>query len=539
VNDTIKKDCRVSIEFENGYRIERTRNYEKNNSLKIFYKNEYLENFEKGNLKDSQRMLEEDILGINYETFIKSIICDNNVRFLISDSKLRRKMIEELLGLEKFDVLLENTKNEFKMKQQERMEMKMRMENREREIMRLLNEWKEIQLDSTDTLEIRMKEYKEMDCLLTEIKREKLNVQQDSKLEEHRNTLQMKLKYLNEKNQEGKWNELLQKIKKMKEEKEKSMQGVVLHVNEKIKILKEIQETPLSQCPICSQTFKNEIIDSNLQTLSKHGNVKDIDFHLFHLNKEMERMGMEMKSDQVEKNTILKELEFLPVTVSNIQKLNELHSREMKYSNHLLKLKYEMERLKNDSKRRERIQDSMDKMKKENEMEKWRELDREMEMLEFWSSSFQKKQSKSNSKMTLRSFLLEESIVDLNLLLKEYSEFLNSEKIISFDKELNLEQTDYGKRSSGQRKRNDLVILFALFDLVKQKGKFKSNFLCLDEVFDALDFEGKNQIHQLLNVLSQKIQKIFIISHSSEMIKGSKNIIKTTFNSTNGTSYEF
>jgi DNA repair exonuclease SbcCD ATPase subunit len=316
-------------------------------------------------------------------------------------------------------------------------------------------------------------------------------------------------------------------------------------VNEKIEILKEIQETNPSHCPICTQELKNwNEMNSNFQELKKQGNVqsKNLDFQIFHLNKEMERVEMEMKMEEEEKNKISKELENVPRMESNsIQRLNELHSREMKYSNHLLKLKYEMEKVKNDSKRIQRIQDSIEKIKKENEMENYKELDKEIEMLEFWATSFQKKQNKSTfgTVGTLRSFLLEESILDLNQLLKEYSEFLNSEKTISFDKELNLEQSDYGKRSSGQRKRNDLVILFALFDLVKQKGKFKSNFLCLDEVFDALDFEGKNQIHQLLNVLSQKIQKIFIISHSSEMIKGSKNIIKTSFNSTNGTSYEF
>jgi hypothetical protein len=219
VNDSAKKDCRVSIEFENGYKIERSRNYEKNNSLKIYYKNEYLENFEKGNLKDSQRILEEDILGINYETFIKSIICDNNVRFLISDSKLRRKMIEELLGLEKFDILLENTKNEIKEKNQQRMEMKMRMDNNEREIMRLMNEWKE--MDSFPSTpqqeEEKLKEYKEIEFILTEIKREKMKVEQDSKQEEYRLSLHLKLKYLKEKNHEGKWNELLKKMKHWKE----------------------------------------------------------------------------------------------------------------------------------------------------------------------------------------------------------------------------------------------------------------------------------------------------------------------------------
>ena len=83
VNDKIKKNCKVKIEFENGYgkklnywyfffltslsspslkEIERTRNFEKKNSLKIYFKGKYLEKFEKGNMKDSQKILEEELM---------------------------------------------------------------------------------------------------------------------------------------------------------------------------------------------------------------------------------------------------------------------------------------------------------------------------------------------------------------------------------------------------------------------------------------------------------------------------------------------
>ena len=87
---------------------------------------------------------------------------------------------------------------------------------------------------------------------------------------------------------------------------------------------------------------------------------------------------------------------------------------------------------------------------------------------------------------------------------------------------------DYAKRSAGQRKRNDLAIMFSLFELVRQRSNFRSNFMMLDEVFDALDSRGQESVRSLLGMLAaSRISKIFIITHSP-LIDRSQLIIHAT-----------
>jgi DNA repair exonuclease SbcCD ATPase subunit len=57
-----KKTCKVEIEFENGYKIIRTRSYNKT-MLKIYKDDIYLEDFEKSSTKISMNYFIENILG--------------------------------------------------------------------------------------------------------------------------------------------------------------------------------------------------------------------------------------------------------------------------------------------------------------------------------------------------------------------------------------------------------------------------------------------------------------------------------------------
>jgi len=132
--------------------------------------------------------------------------------------------------------------------------------------------------------------------------------------------------------------------------------------------------------------------------------------------------------------------------------------------------------------------------------------------LNFWDKAFDKKSKKildvlpiedengdpvpvaptqrqiaKNQFITMRSYMLEQSIDDLNKILKDYYNLLGPNSLpISFDNNLMIRE-DFGKRSAGQRRRNHLVIFFSLFELVRQQSRFLPNFLMLDEVFDAID----------------------------------------------------
>ena len=78
---------------------------------------------------------------------------------------------------------------------------------------------------------------------------------------------------------------------------------------------------------------------------------------------------------------------------------------------------------------------------------------------------------------------------------------------------------DFGKRSGGQRKRNHLVVFFALFELVRQRSSFRADFLMLDEVFDALDKNGQEDVVSCIMALQQqRLSKVFLITHSAHVL---------------------
>jgi ABC-type iron transport system FetAB ATPase subunit len=77
-----------------------------------------------------------------------------------------------------------------------------------------------------------------------------------------------------------------------------------------------------------------------------------------------------------------------------------------------------------------------------------------------------------------------------------------------------------------------------LFELVRDQGKFKSDFLLLDEVFDSLDSIGKEEIFLIMDYLLTKVSKIFLITHSDDIIQfQNKNIIHVKKNDFQNSDY--
>lgn len=139
----------------------------------------------------------------------------------------------------------------------------------------------------------------------------------------------------------------------------------------------------------------------------------------------------------------------------------------------------------------------------------------ELSMTKFWEMAFDK-QSKGTVG-TVRAFVFEDIVKELNAICGGYMEQLQTKEQynlkLSLTADLEMEQV-YGKRSGGERKRTDLAILFALFELVRSQSRFVPDFLMLDEVFDALDHDGRHLVGQVLSSLSKRLEKILVITHT-------------------------
>lgn len=81
---------------------------------------------------------------------------------------------------------------------------------------------------------------------------------------------------------------------------------------------------------------------------------------------------------------------------------------------------------------------------------------------------------------------------------------------------------DYKSFSGGERKRIDIAIVLAMQRVAEMMGRFQSNILIFDEVFDQLDSEG---IDTVINYLrNYEKNSIFMISHN-DLVQDVDNIV--------------
>jgi DNA repair exonuclease SbcCD ATPase subunit len=76
---------------------------------------------------------------------------------------------------------------------------------------------------------------------------------------------------------------------------------------------------------------------------------------------------------------------------------------------------------------------------------------------------------------------------------------------------------DYKAQSEGEKKRADLSVALALQDLVMSRADSATNFVVYDEVFDALDEIGCENVVTLLKERQKQVGTIFVITHSAHL----------------------
>ena len=103
---------------------------------------------------------------------------------------------------------------------------------------------------------------------------------------------------------------------------------------------------------------------------------------------------------------------------------------------------------------------------------------------------------------------------------KEYAKHVFNTDNISFALEGNAINISYDNKqleslSGGERQKVDLIIQFALRDMMCQYLSFTSNILFVDECFDGLDVVGCQKIIDLIAENICDVESIFIITHHS------------------------
>jgi DNA repair exonuclease SbcCD ATPase subunit len=488
INSINKKELEVFVEFQKGadhFRIER------GISPKIFniHKNGELLNQEASS-RDYQKILENEILGLNYKTFHQTIVLSTAsfVPFMKLPAATRREVIEDILDISIFS----------KMK----VVLKKRLDDNQNQLTNLVND---IRLQKE-----RIRQHKEYQKKLQEH-----NEEQEQKLlgkikerKEQRKEIHQKL--------QKKTNELIELekefIPKQKEYDKKNKQIMEKDSQTKSSI-KEIRQKieffdTNDVCPTCAQNISIEVKQqSKGKEKQKIKEIKDI-----------------VESLEKEKNLLREE-------AKQIKELNEKWNH-LKWTE-IQELSFYLSKLDNEipDLEQELLSSSKNSVLDKSVIGEYDDLYEELIRLEEQRNDELEKQSYLG---TIKEFLKDDGIKGMmvrnylpviNDLLNKYLNIMDFFVSFYFDEHFNetvlsrhRDNFTFGSFSEGEKSRLNLAILFTFRQIAKIKNSTSCNLLFLDEVFDSsLDKDGLDKLIEILDSEGENNSNIVVISHSEDV----------------------
>lgn len=124
-------------------------------------------------------------------------------------------------------------------------------------------------------------------------------------------------------------------------------------------------------------------------------------------------------------------------------------------------------------------------------------------------------------KRDFRGILLTNVIDFINQKVKEYSEYVFDGSNIQFaidgnNISITYQDKEYEMLSGGEKQKIDLIVQFAIRDMLCTYLNFDCNILVLDEIFDALDSTGCSKIIDMISRKLTGVNSIYIISHHAD-----------------------
>ncbi len=572
INNKTNKKMSIEIYFDN-IKILRSR---KPDGLKLWRSNDGTFNeateLTRGEIKQTQDMI-ESILGFNYETF-KSIcvFTDSNTdSYLEANATERRTIVENLLGLEKYRIynekskeILKNIKAEIVLVEKDNNhnqstvdslkfqldqildKKQMWKKNIEKEIETLKNEQTILskQIEDLKSFDPQVEKYNnaqneiEKNNDLIEEANNKINKldstkdQIDSKIEEGKNVL---LEHANNLNNIK--NEISTINSKIKENKTKI--DKILKLEDGVSCdhcLSVIDKNNYSHIEQECKTKQDELVDSKndqekkLSELTEKANEIKAD-----LAKVIDLKNKVVASLNENKNKV-QSLQEKNKELNKIQKpetLNLIDKIENKISVNKITIMEKETALSGKSLFCDIIESAESKIneaqeKKQESQKKLDELTAKIPYLNFWVDAFGDK--------GVRKFVIDQILPLLNNSVTSMLSILVDDNLsLSFDNEFNEEiqkATDsvpiiYDLLSNGQKRRINLAVSQAFAHVRELNSGSTPNIVFLDEISINMDSQGNNAIYKLIKNIS-KNKQVFVTTHDQELLQllGDSNQLK-------------
>lgn len=487
VNSINKKNCVVEIEFDSN-----ADNYLVKRGLapNIFeiYKNGTLIN-QMSRIVDYQRMLEENILKMNFKSFTQIVILgsSNYTPFLELSAANRREVVNSILDLDVISAMQNKLKDDYR-----------ELQNQNEKLNNLIDKYKNNFLSTKNLIDkliktkadANNKNKKEIDYINSEI----------DKLKSKQNLLYKERDKLSEE-------EIKSLVSKFEKTKTELNNKILLNKNEMKSIKKDLKfYNENSVCPSCDQSLEKNFVDTTVKDLMKKG--KSLSFEVEEYNKSM-NVILESLEDIKKQKSLYDELSYdinnielnIKTQLKHIERLVAMQDTKnldddiIKEKNELNRIKKEALSIKNES----------------NEIRKTIDV-YEFGMILMKDTGF-------------KTMVIKEYLPVINQLINMYLKKLDSYFYFEFDENFedtvlarHTDELQYASLSGGERIRLTLAILFTWRYICIKKNTANCNLLILDEIFsESLDREGVDATISLLRELTDT--HVFVLSPNSDVIR--------------------
>jgi len=486
VNSINQKNCLVEVEFtiaKNKYKVVRGI---KPNKFDIYQNDEMIN--QDAAVKDYQKVLEQQILKLNYKTFTQVVILGSAsfVPFMQLSPLQRRDVIEDILDIRIFSTMNQllkerssATKDAISRVESELSNAKTKVDSQQT----LIETISKAKTESIKAIESKIDQNKssiaetqsQVDQLLTEIQELSDSISNKDKIENDirkatsaASKLGERQKYcaehieffqsndscptcsqeIEKEFKEGKVTSLNEEIVDYKKQAG-TLEDALTKLNDDLKVITDIQ---------------SQITDKNIELSTKNQTVTLLNKHIADLEKEIEQNKNETSDIDKEKKTLKELAHFALEKVGEKKKLSEERNLE-EISQQLLK------------------------------------------------------------DTGIKTAIIREYLPIMNMFINKYLTAMDAYIKFELDESFNetvksrfRDEFTYPSFSEGEKMRIDLAILFTWRQIAKMKNSVNTNLLILDEIFDSsLDTAGTDYFLNLMHQLGEQTN-VFVISHKGDQL---------------------
>ena len=484
VNTVNAMETVVEIEFSIASRKYKIVRGIKPNIFEIWQNDKMLN--QEANSRDYQKILEQQILKLNYRSFTQVVILGSStfVPFMQLKAKFRREVVEDLLDIKIFSVMNLLLRQRLKDLATELQEVEYNYKLSSEKISMQETYIKDIKNNADVIIKDKEKTYDDNAVELGK------KVSEKKTLEENQKSLFKSVDdQISTESKDTKLKDLRSTLTEKQKEKDRMINFFEKH----------------DECPVCTQNIDNEFKTQMIST--KQTEKKEITDGLLKMESELDKTKSRL--DEIKKVT--------DVIQDNSIKIAQLNTSIQELEKYQERLSSEIKELENST-----INNS-DEEKLKTLQEEFNQIEQNKKELK--EEKVYKEASRAMLQDTgIKTKIIKQYLPIMNQLINKY--LASMEFYVNFTLNESFEETiksrfrdtfNYESFSEGEKMRIDLALLFTWRAIAKMKNSTNTNLLILDEIFDSsLDSAGTDEFLKILNTLEG--ENVFVISHKQDVL---------------------